>query len=150
MGMVPPLCRQTKEVARQYSRQKTMSNKRINYRIFNWASNLVGIRGRGLAGRAQKAFVELDTLNGSEQSNASEFIIMTKKALQLKCEFNWRNDVEIINAKRGIGLNKLRTYKLFKTEYKVEEYVLKVKAVNQRSAMSRFRCGVAPINLEIL
>ena len=49
----------------------------------------------------------------------------------------------------GIGLNKLRTYKLFKTEYKVEDYVLKVKAVNQRSAMSRFRCGVAPINLEI-
>ena len=135
-----------KEVARQYSRQKTMSNKRINYRIFNWASNLVGIRGRGLAGRAQKAFVELDTLNGSEQSNASEFIIMTKKARQLKCEFNWRNDVERINAKRGIGLNKLRTYKLFKTEYKVEEHVLKVKAVNQRSAMSRFRCGVAPIN----
>ena len=65
MGMVPPLCRQMKEVARQYSRQKTtcMSNERINYMIFNWASSLVGIRGRGWAGRAQKAFVELDTLN---------------------------------------------------------------------------------------
>ena len=74
---------------------------------------------------------------------------MTRKACELKCEFNWRNDVERINGKRGIGLNKLRTYKLFKTEYNVEEYVLKVKAVNQRSAMSRFRCGVAPINLEI-
>ena len=47
MGMVPPLCRQMKKVARQYSRQKTMSIERINYRIFNWASNLVGIRGRG-------------------------------------------------------------------------------------------------------
>ena len=74
---------------------------------------------------------------------------MTKKACELKCEFNWRNDVERINAKRGIGFKKLRTYKLFKTEYKIEEYILKVKAVNQRSAMSRFRCGVAPINLEI-
>ena len=66
MGMVPPLCRQMKEVARQYSRQKIMSNERINYMIFNWASSLVGIRGRGWAGRAQKAFVELDTLNDSE------------------------------------------------------------------------------------
>ena len=74
---------------------------------------------------------------------------MTRKASQLKCEINWRNDVERINAKRGIGLNTLETYKLLKTEYKVEEYVLKVKAVNQRSAMSRFRCGVASINLEI-
>ena len=78
-----------------------------------------------------------------------EFIIMTRKTCQLKCEINWTNAVERINAKRGIGLNKLRTYKLFKTEYKVEKYVLKVKAVNQRSTMSRFRCGVAPINLEI-
>ena len=104
------------EVAKQYSRQKTMSNERISYMIFNWASSLVGIRGRGWTGRAQKA---------------------------------WRNDVERKNAKRGIGLNKLRTYKLFKTEYKVEEYEFKGKAVNQRSAMSRFICGVAPINLEI-
>ena len=68
---------QGNEVARQYIRQKTMSNERIYYMIFNWTSNLVGIKGRGLAGRAQKAFVELDTLNVSEQSNASEFIIMT-------------------------------------------------------------------------
>ena len=51
-----------KEVARQYSRQKTMSNERINYMIFNFASNLVGIRGRGWAGLAQKAFVELHTI----------------------------------------------------------------------------------------
>ena len=57
--------------------------------------------------------------------------------------------VERINAKRGICLNKLQAYKVFKTEYKVEEYVLKMKAVNQRSAMSRFGCGVAPIILEI-
>ena len=59
------------------------------------------------------------------------------------------DDVKKINAKRGIGLNKLRAYKLFKTEYKVEEYVLKVKAVSQQSAISRFRCGWAPLNLEI-
>ena len=52
---------------------------------------MVGIRGRGWAGRAQKAFVELETLNVSEQFNASEFIIITeevydyneKKACQL-------------------------------------------------------------------
>ena len=38
---------------------------------------------------------------------------------------------------------------LIKTTYKAEHYVLKVKSTKQRSAMSRFRCGVAPINLEI-
>ena len=95
---------------------------------------MVEISGRGWAGRAQKAFVELDKFNVSEQSNASEFIITTRKACQLKCEYNWRNDVERINAKRGIGLNTLGTYKLFKTDYKVQGYVLNVKAVNQRLA----------------
>ena len=44
LGMVPTLCRQMKEVARQYSRQKTMSNERINYIIFNWISNLGELR----------------------------------------------------------------------------------------------------------
>ena len=92
-----------KEVAREYSRQKTMSNERINYMIFSWASNLVGIRDRGWARRAQIAFVELDTLNISEQSNASEFIIMTRKACHLKCEFNWRSDVETSKNKREEG-----------------------------------------------
>ena len=74
-----------KKVARQYSRQKTMSNERIKYMIFNWASNLVGIRGRGWAGRAQKAFVELDTLKISEQSNAFIRIYYNdKKNLSIK------------------------------------------------------------------
>ena len=55
---------------------------------------------------------------------------MTRNACPLKYEFNWI-DIERINAKRGLGLNKLRTYRLFKTEQKVEGYALKVKAVNR-------------------
>ena len=60
----------------------------------------------------------------------------------MKLEFNCINDIERINGKRDLGLNRLRTNGLFKTEYKVEDHVIKVKAVKQQSAMSRFRCGL--------
>ena len=37
----------------------------------------------------------------------------------------------------------------YRTENKTEDYKLNVKAVKERSVMSDFRCGVAPIHLEI-
>ena len=33
-----------------------------------------------------------------------------------------------------------------KDEYGVEQYVIKIKSVEERSALSKFRSGVAPIN----
>ena len=47
------------------------------------------------------------------------------------------------------GGNKLRTYCTFKNEYNVEPYVANViMSRKHRSAMAKFRCGVAPIKLE--
>ena len=48
----------------------------------------------------------------------------------------------------GNGRNKLRTYKLFKSEYGVENYCKVLVPFNDRSAFAKFRCGVAPIRLE--
>lgn len=56
-----------------------------------------------------------------------------------------------INSERGAsstGMNKLRTYKLFKATYDVEAYVKMVLPKCHRSALAKFRCGVAPIRLE--
>ncbi len=47
------------------------------------------------------------------------------------------------------GRNKLRTYKLFKNEFVTESYVKNVLSRTSRSALAKFRCGVAPINIEI-
>jgi hypothetical protein len=43
---------------------------------------------------------------------------------------------------------KLRTYRLFKDYCKPSAYVRTVYNKNYRSALSKFRCGVAPIRLE--
>ena len=60
----------------------------------------------------------------------------------------WSDEVNRVRARRGRGLNKLRTYKLFKSEYKTEPYVLRVMGKCQRRALALFRMGVAPIRLE--
>jgi hypothetical protein len=48
----------------------------------------------------------------------------------------------------GNGRNTLRTYKLFKSEYGVENYCKMFVPFNDRSAFAKFRCEVAPIRLE--
>ena len=62
---------------------------------------------------------------------------------------DWEMELNRVHAKRGQGLNKLRTYKLFKHEYGTDSYVDIVYQTCQRSAMARFRCGIAPINIEL-
>jgi hypothetical protein len=61
---------------------------------------------------------------------------------------SWRNDVNRDIAARGRGRNKLRTYKLIKSEHQVESYLSARIPQSHRSALAKFRCGVAPLRLE--
>ena len=51
--------------------------------------------------------------------------------------------------RRGFGENNLRTHRQLKDECGVEQYVIKIKSVKERSALGKLRSGVAPINLEL-
>ena len=58
---------------------------------------------------------------------------------------------QAINSERGAGstgLNKLRTYKLFKDSYNTEAYVKMVSPKCYRSVLAKFRCGVATIRVK--
>ena len=46
------------------------------------------------------------------------------------------------------GRNKLRIYKTFKHEFKTEEYCKLILLPSHRSALCKFRWGVAPIRIE--
>ena len=48
----------------------------------------------------------------------------------------------------GAGNRKLRTYKTFKHEYGPEKYVNTNMSRKHRSALAKFRCGVAPLKIE--
>ncbi len=60
----------------------------------------------------------------------------------------WRSAVNSNTGTRGVGHNKLRLYKLFKTEFGTEAYVKDNIPFLYRSALAKFRCGVAPLRLE--
>ena len=62
----------------------------------------------------------------------------------------WFNIVNFEHSRNGTGGNKLRTYKLFKKLFlfETEKYCTMVLPRCHRSALSRFRCGVARIRLE--
>ena len=65
-----------------------------------------------------------------------------------KCVSDWHSTINRETGRRGVGGNKW-TYRQLKDEYGVEQYVIKIKSVKERSALSKFRSGVAPINLEL-
>ena len=60
----------------------------------------------------------------------------------------WHIRVNSHNSRSGNGGNKLRTYKLFKTTFQMEQYCKTIMPTSQRSAFAKFRCGVAPLRLE--
>ena len=60
----------------------------------------------------------------------------------------WHIRVNSHNSRSGNGGNKLRTYKLFKTTFQMEQYCKTIMPTSHRSAFAKFRCGVAPLRLE--
>ena len=60
----------------------------------------------------------------------------------------WNNKVNDGIGSRLNQRNKLRTYKLFKKEYGAESYVACVMPRSHRSALAKFRCGVASLRIE--
>ena len=61
---------------------------------------------------------------------------------------DWINKVSSDQGARPSQANKLRTYNKFKFDYGAEYYVESVLSSNNRSAIAKFRCGVAPLIIE--
>ena len=71
--------------------------------------------------------------------------------LKIFYEKCWQEKLQAEFAVRGEahGGNKLRTYRTFKKTYIAEPYVHIITQKKFRSAYAKFRCGVAPINIEL-
>ncbi len=60
----------------------------------------------------------------------------------------WFQNVYQKRAISGQARNKLRTYRQHKTQFKAEDYLIKVVTRKHCSALAKFRVGVDPIRLE--
>ena len=71
----------------------------------------------------------------------SSLVQDVSNAMQTKFTDEWQQSVNQIEGNRGRGLNKLRTYRLFKTQYGTERYcqlLLPLKNIDQLSLSSEW------------
>jgi hypothetical protein len=152
IGWTEPSHRQWLCMGRQWHRLRSLNVGRLNRRVFDWA------RERANSHRICKNWVTRVetqlrqagvTVDPGADNIALKLCLQKLDTLCGESTFaKWSNEVNRVRARRGQGLNKLRTYRLFKSEYKVEGYITCVMGRAQRRALAQFRSGVAPIRLE--
>ena len=154
MGWIPPSVRQWKTVLNHWFRLNNMEHGRLNNHIFRWANRHKDSR-KNLCFRVENELTR--DANVSLVCDQS-YSMHTRKQISEKFqsylfENFTRNWFDAINSntgnKVGLGGNKLRTYKLFKETYDTEPYVnSQFLQRPYRSALAKFRCGVAPLKIE--
>jgi len=151
MAWKPPIVRQLKSVFIYWSRLCNTSSDRINKRIAVWANNYANYACKNWFYNVK---TELSKCNLSCYSNIEnpvpkrQIVDMADKFFMEKFICEWHQSINSPIGSSRRGFNKLRTYCCFKTEFKVEHYCTLIMPPSHRSALSKFRCGVAPIRLE--
>ena len=128
-----------------------MDNNRLNYHVFKW-SHSIKTATKNWCYRVDKVLkdnVDITINCDTSYSRASQREIIDRLANDMFKTYTdkWLN---IVNANPGCnGGNKLRKYLHFKNEYNTETYVnMNIMTRQQRSALAKFRCGVAPLKIE--
>ena len=151
MGWVPPSIKQWETISRHWVRNIHTNDTRLNKRIFNWARQKANSSCKNCFFTVKNKFDSLQLFTYFDINNSvnrNKFIDIIHEKLMSVYIAEWESNVNQITGVRGIGRNKLRTYRLFKTEFKTEQYCKFMLPMNHRSAFAKFRCGVAPLKLE--
>ena len=146
-GWKHPLHHQWMCITRLWCRLCNMQGSRINKRVFLWASK----NKRGWCSRVTKFFHSLDMnhlCDPNELFSTSQTTHAMSECLNRYCEEIWRAKLNREEAQNGPGRNKLRTYRLFKQTICTESYLKVLYSKRDRSALAKFRAGVAPLHIE--
>ncbi len=147
MGWYHPFHHQWISITRQWCRMINMSPSRVNKRVFKWACSQT-CKNWPMKVRSFYDSIEKHNLcDIDQQLNVKGIIDDMNKTLFDYFERKWLLIVNRPEATRGPGRNKLRTYRMFKQCIKPEPYLF-IYNKKHRSAMAKFRAGVAPLKLE--
>ena len=128
-----------------------LDDGRVNKQMFLWADQMASRNYRNYT------FVIKDTLrqiglahfaDTHFANNLRTFFIDVHEVLMDMHSLKWPTQINRESSESGNGRNKLRTRKLCKTDYIAEDYCKSFIPISHRSAISRLRCGVAPIRIE--
>ena len=150
MGWTHPEHRVWINVCRMWIRLSNADQSRVTHSIFVWAKELALRHGIKNWIFRLNSFMQRISLDICTASNTNKGMLKS-----IDCELNnyfeneWAKKVSKIEANRGTGRNKLRTYRLFKTKPGAECYLQKVRNRHHRSAFAKFRSGTAPLQVEV-
>lgn len=127
-----------------------MDSVRVNKRIFKWCDGKSNRACKNWGFKVKEQFKEYGLTQFCDISNhiPRSFPKSFSDKMMDKFRTDWSSTLNNDTSRRGKGGNKLRTYRLFKSEFKVEDYCKLLLPLKHRSAYSKFRCGVAPIRIE--
>ena len=123
---------------RFWNRVVGMDDNRLTKRIFLW-----DYLKRSCKGNWNSDIYKLFTKIGRTDhfTNLSQVnVYAAKTILEQEEENEWQN--------LTLSSPKLRTFKLFKNEYKTEPYVIKIHNRAHRSVFAQLRCGILPLKIE--
>ena len=119
--------------------------------MFLWSKSKVSLSYKNGYFRVKEPLNGLDLnilTTGSSECSKNYFLQHLTDKLERKHQIDWLNAIQNNSGNRGRGGNKIRTYCLFKTNYQVVHYCELFLPLKHRSALSKFRCEVAPLRLE--
>ena len=149
VAVTPPVVMQHVAIARQWCRMVNMDDQRLNKKIFVWAYQYSNLGCKNWVFKTMKYFRENGLRHLCNINNGLDKNSVVNEVFNVafdKYQSEWKKEISKENGKR-CGGNKLRTYCKMKTEYVTESYV-SILNKKHRSAICKFRCGVAPIRLE--
>ncbi|CAG2208135.1 unnamed protein product [Mytilus edulis] len=144
MGWYPVHHRIQVNIVRLYCRLVKLPDTRICRKVFVWDQNISTRYRDTWFNHAKKLFDSCglsDVFFLENQHIITPYLIDSVKThLENEHKQSWLNNIQ--------QMPKLRTYKLFKTEFETETFLKRCLTRSQRSSISRMRCGTFPLEIE--
>ena len=144
MGWADCFVNQRLETCRLFCKLTNIQNERLVKRIFIWSKS----HGKCWEKRFLKFIndIELSHLFDQDTVCVAHIIKLCKSKLVEKDKSLWRTN--LFNDNGHQNGNKLRTYRLYKTDLETECYVTLSLQRDHRRILAMFRCGNLPLHIE--
>ena len=135
-GWLSSISRRKLEMIRLWNRLVRMDRNRLTFKVFKW-DHMLCSRNWSKDIKEILSLCNMSNSFGSFTPISTEFV---KNVLSQKNVTLWKENIK--------DVSKLRTYRIFKEDFKTESYLFKVSNRQHRSILSQFRCGILPLKVE--
>ncbi|KAK3102881.1 hypothetical protein FSP39_014619 [Pinctada imbricata] len=136
-GWPPTVVRHRVNVLRLWNRLTQMDADRVTRKIFEW--DLTEYKPGSWSSQTNDLFASLGLDSMFRNRQPCDISASEGKLIDIYKD-KWNSDLATVS--------KLRTYRLFKTVFKTEDYLYMNIPKSVRSTFSMFRCGILPLRIE--